>query len=552
MTTTISTFRNDSAGDYDCSIYEYWQRGTVGLDEVTALRFMHKRMTHADCRKGVAHMAATLQSLGVKNGDVVTLCLPNIPVAVCAFYAINYLGAVISVVHPLTPPDALLDTMQRYGSRALLCFDRLFVRQCDVLCKADIDIVAVGAGEYYGPLARGAIRRFNRVPDLRRLLTDVPSRLARVTVYDSRTEVPAAAPHQACGDEVCLLLHSGGTTGVPKTIPVTNHMLNAEAHGIIGLTQTPVVGRSAMLMVLPIFHGFGVAVCMHAMLPFGVCVVLQPAFDPRQSVRLIKRCHVTYLAGVPTMYEKMLSTGRLRGGCARFLQNAYCGGDVLNDQLKEQFDLAMQRAGSTCRLYQGYGLSETVAVCCANSPFAEDRAGTIGRPIQGVQMAIYSEGRRLAVGQRGEICVSGETVMHGYVDDTPEGVLQTHDGRVWLHTGDCGFVDKDGYFHFLGREKRMSVIAGVNVYHQEIEHLAMQVNGVRLAAVTEKNKGGKVSVKLWLVPDLDTNADSVRQQVVALLRRSLTKYCIPREVVIRDSLPLTAMGKVDYRALTAE
>ena len=551
MTTTILTFKNSRPDDYDCSIYEYLQRGVEGLDDKEAIRFMNKSLTHGAMRRAIQHLAAKLASLGVQAGTVVTLCMPNLPVAVNAIYAINSLGAICSVLHPLTPSQSVLAQMARNDSRLLLCFDKLFLVEYKTLCEADIDVLLLSAGEYYPAIARGVIQSVNKVSKRRLSSAIAASTQAKVHVYTSVETLPPVPVVHGKGDDVCLYLHSGGTTGVPKTIPITNRMMNAEAINVINLTVMPEVGRSAMLMVLPIFHGFGIGVCLHAMLPFGVRVVLQATFDPKKSVRIIKRDKITILVGVPTMFEKILATKQFVGNNIRSLCNAYCGGDSMSPELKERFDSACEKAGSTCRLYQGYGLTETVAVCAANSPYFEDRAGSIGKPVVGVEMCVMDEdGQLLPDGARGEICVRGDTVMGGYLDSTPEGVLVETQGKVWLHTGDCGYRDDAGYYHFVGRKKRMSIIAGVNVYHQEIEQLAYAVDGVAAAAVTETTVNGKTCVKLWLTPAEGYSGD-LKQSVLRYLRTQLTKYCVPREVTIVDEMPKTPMGKVDYRALAA-
>ena len=525
-------------------------RGVDGLWDSEAVRFMYKALSQGEMREAIAHLAAKLSSMGVREGSVVTLCMPNLPVAVAAIYAINYLGAVCSVLHPLTPPESVVNQMQVGGSRWLLCFDKLFLVESTTLCQADIDILLLSAGEYFGGLERAIIQAVNKVPQGKLKAKIAASPKANVLVYHSKEKLVEVSPVHGKGGDVCLYLHSGGTTGVPKTIPITNRMMNAEAVNVINLTYAPEVGKTSMLMVLPIFHGFGIGVCLHAMLPFGVRVVLQASFDPKKSVRIIKKDKISILVGVPTMYEKMLATGRFCGKNIRNLQTAYCGGDSMPPELKELFDAACQKAGSSCRLYQGYGLTETVAVCCANTPHVPDRAGSIGKPVVGVEMCVMDEmGAPLADGMKGEICVRGDSVMGGYLDGTPEGVLVESQGKTWLHTGDCGYRDSEGYYHFVGRKKRMSIIAGVNVYHQEIEQLAYQVAGVASAAVTECKIKGKTCVKLWLVPAKGYGED-LKQSVPAYLKKHLTKYCVPREVALVEEMPKTAMGKVDYRALS--
>lgn len=547
----MTSTSNEQQSKYDCSIYSYLRQGTLAIQDAKAVSFMYKHFSYAAFDRHVRHMAATLYALGVREGDVVTLCVPNVPASVAALYAISYLGAVGSILHPLTPPESTLAQMQRLGSRVLVAFDKLYMTQQAVLGKGDIDVLLLSAAAYFSPVEAAVIQCVNRVSHAKLSRIAASSPMARVHLYRSRSAVLEVPMVPRSGQDVSIYLHSGGTTGVPKTIPVTNLMLNAESDAVLSLTQTPVPNKTSMLMVLPIFHGFGVSVCLTSILPGGMSVVLQPAFDPNEMIRLIKRQRVSLVVGVPTMFEKMLATGRFKGRGLRYMQNAYCGGDLLSGELKARFDEAARRAGSPCRLYQGYGLTETVAVCCANNPFVEDRGGSLGKPCYGVEMCVMDEdGNPLADGQRGEICVSGPTVMTGYLEDTPEGVLTSRAGKQWLHTGDCGYRDADGYYYFVGRKKRMSIIAGVNVYHQELEQLAREVEGVASAAVTELVVHGKVSVKLWLVPQ-EGAAEGLDKKVLGYMRSHLTKYCVPRAVAVIDQMPLTPMGKIDYRSLAA-
>ena len=509
--------------------------GLQGLGDIPLLQFDNMRLGAHTFLHRVGHFAAFLHSIGVARGNVVTLCAPNIPMAVAAFYAISYLGAVVGVVHPMSPAQAVTQQMQTTHSRWLVCWDRLCARNAD-------DWVGV---EHIVPLSAAA-------------WLDLPHRLwrrismgagalhgANIHRYHARAAYPPCAEHSADGDAVALYLPSGGTMGMPKTIVVHNAMLNAAAYATVQLGRPLVAGQDAMLMLLPIFHGFGVGVCMHSALSCGVRLVLVPYFRPKALATLLLRAAVTYMAAVPGVYAKLLATGRLHRGLS--LVAAYCGGDVLPPAIKARWDDAMRALDCPCRLYQGYGLAETVAVCCANSPDA-DRAGSIGRPVWGTSLCVCDEaGHVLPAGSVGELCVSGPLVMRGYLDDTPDGVLVRQGDAVWLHTGDLGYCDGDGYFFFTGRKKRISVIGGVNVYHQQLEALALSVPAVQAAAAIECRAQGKPYVRLYLVATPD-GADAVK----ALFATHLTRYAIPRQIRLVSHIPLTPLGKVDYAALQGQ
>ena len=540
------TYKNDTP-DFDCSLYRYLVRGIEDTPQLKVLSFMGKHMRSQEFLSAIRHMAAYLRSVGVQEGDVVTLVMPNLPSAVVAFYAINYAGAIISVLHPLTPAAAILENMRSTGSRHLVCFDKLYPYQHPLLKDTDIHVTLLGAGTYYRGILRWIIDSYNgcTTGHLRHICGKECAK--RVVHYYPSTAVEPLAERAQSGERTVLYLHSGGTTGTPKSIIVTNRMLNSVSLGIIGLTHPLPPGSDTMLMVLPIFHGFGIGVCMHATLPHGIRVVTEPSFRPHHMAHIIRREKVTLLAGVPTMFEKLLATRRIVGRGYSQLRNAYCGGDILDQALKQRFDETMQSVGSPCRLYQGYGLAECVAVCSANSPLVGDISGSIGRPIRGVQMCILDEnGQPAADGVRGEIAIAGDTVMQSYLQPADE-VFAVVDGVRWLKTGDCGYRKGD-VFYYVGRFKRMSIIAGVNVYHQEVEKLASEVEGVVAAAVTERWHKGKCHLVLWL--EADPEDTSLKGRVLAHLSSLLTRYAIPREIKIETQLPRTAVGKIDYRSLS--
>lgn len=534
----------------DQTAYRYLRQGLENHADEPLLTFMGHSLSGRQIDGAIRHMAAFLATeLGVSAEDTVTLCMPNVPAGVIALYAINFLGAVASVLHPLTPATAIVDNMRMTGSRVLIAFDKLFAMQCAALGHADIRIALLGAGEYCHALTRFVRSAYNRClpAKLRRLAADHG---CAIWLYDWRKSyafVPEGARHSK---DDCLILHSGGTTGVAKSIVIGNKALNDSSRGIIGLTHDPVPRQESMLMVLPLFHAFGIGVCLHGVMPYGIRVVLVPAFRPRKIVRLMAAEHITYLAGVPAMYEKMLDTGLLKGRRFAGLINAYCGGDRLDDKLKLRFDRVMQQAGSVCRLYQGYGLTESVSVCCANSPHHPDKLGSIGQPMLGVEMCIMDEqGNTVPDMEHGEIGIAGDTLMSRYWDGDEQDVFWLKEGKRWLRTGDIGYRDEQGYFYFVGRKKRMSVISGVNVYHQEVELYALQVEGVAKAAAVERTVNGKTIVCLWVQAVAGADKENVAQSIRQHLSAHMTKYCVPRYIGFVDSMPQTPMGKVDYQAL---
>ena len=510
--TTTSTF------NYDQSLYDFLKDGLE--KDRPALTFWGKTVKGRELLAYIADFAAFLAGYGVKRGDVVTLVLPNLPVSVVAFYAVSYLGGVISVLHPLTPRDKILSEMDKTGSKVVVAFDKLHF-DWD---PEGVRLLLVGAGAFRSKLfAKGV---------------DIVNRVGKCLSPRYESMKHGFVPHESqTGEDVCLYLHSGGTTGEPKTVVLTCHALNASLPATVGINPPP-TDHECMLMLLPLFHGFGVSVCMHAVLPYGVRIVPVPKFEPKRIARLLRRHHATLLAGVPALYSKLLSVGAFaRKGLS--LTTAYCGGDVLDPAIKREFDRRMQDLGLPCRLYQGWGLAEGVAVCCANSAVWGDKPGSIGRPVEGVDVLVWTGERIADPNEKGELLLAGETLMKGYLEGGERWV--TVDGKRYLATGDVGYRDEDGWLYYVGRNKRMSVFAGVNVYHQEVEQQALALSSVKECAVVETVADGKPCLALYYVGEID------KSDLIAALSRTLNRYQLPRLIVRRAELPKTPTGKVDYR-----
>ena len=486
------------------------------------LSFLGRHVKGRELLAYIADFAAFLVGHGVKRGDVVTLVLPNLPVSVVAFYAVSYLGGIISVLHPTTPREGILASMRKTGSKTVIAFDKLhYDWQTD-----QAQVLLVGAGAFRDKLFAWGVDVHNRVGK------------CRSPRYEWRGGYAPVPSVPQSGEDVCLYLPSGGTTGEPKTVVLTSRALNSSLPATVGINPE-FVREECMLMALPLYHGFGIAVCMHAVLPCGVRVVPVAKFDPKRIARLLVKQKVTLIAGVPTLYARLLSVGAFdaRG---LVLRNAYVGGDRLDPAIKRDFDERMRALGLSCRLYEGWGLAEGVAVCTANSPRWGERSGSIGRPVQGVEVVVVCEGRLAAPLEQGELAIGGDTLMQGYLEGGETWI--DLDGKRYLATGDVGYYDEEGWFYFVGRTKRMTILAGINVYHQEVEREASAIEGVDECVVVERTQEGKPVLCLLYVGS--ATPDAVR----AALSARLNRYQVPKTIEQVQSLPHNALGKVDYRA----
>ncbi len=517
-----------------------------------AMTFQGLSVTYGRFFDDVDKFAAYLAHIGVKKGDSVGLCLPNFPSAVVAFYAIGKLGAIASVLHPLMPAEGLIKALNRTHTKILIYFDRFYFKCRDKLQENNIRVILASATDYLSGIQLLGMRIYNLANDRRiAALPECSKDMPTTKFYRKviKRAYPQAQKARTDGSEVCLYLPSGGTSGEPKIVEITASALNSIASKIFGLTSGTELNKDSMLMVLPIFHGFGIAVCMHTVLSHGLRIVLVPAFRPESINRIIKRDKVTHLAGVPAMYDKLMKCGNFAGNYLKNIKNAYCGGDVLPEEIKERYDSAIARYGGKGRLYQGYGLAEAIAVCCSNSSKGE-KSGSIGRPMEGIRIkAVGEDGRTLAPNQKGELCVAGDTLMKGYYGEEKSECLIDTDGTRWLATGDYGYIDEDGYVFFSGRKKRIIIVSGINVFPLEIEKEVNAMEEIGCSLASRMRLNGKSAVRLYIeLKEGFSLDDKLKAKIVAALKNKFIKYYNPHEI-LETKLPRTPIGKIDYLKL---
>jgi long-chain acyl-CoA synthetase len=371
-----------------------------------------------------------------------------------------------------------------------------------------------------------------------------------------RNASPPIASAARSTDDPAAILFSGGTTGVPKGIVLSNRNLIAE--GMQAAAWAGMTERDAILAILPIFHGFGLGVCVNAAFMAGGKSILVPQFSAEIVARLLRTARPNLLVGVPTLYDALSKDPSLAKADLSCLRACFSGADTLPRPVKERFEALVAARGGKVRLLEGYGLTEAVTAIMA-MPLTEYREGSIGIPFPDMDAAICPLGGidELPPGEEGEICVCGPAVMLGYLDD-PEATAQTlkvhADGRTWLHTGDLGKRDADGFFYFTLRAKRMIKSSGFNVYPTQVEAVLYQhplvadacVIGVPDAAQVERVKA------VVVLKDAAQEGDTTSQALIEFCRERLIKWSCPREIEFRRDLPKTRIGKIDFKALTAE
>lgn len=536
----------------DKSMYRHFADNTAHLsDDNKCISYYGRTLSKGEFFAHCDALADYLRSQGVGKGGNVVLCLPNIPDAIVAFYAINKTGAVVNAVHPLVTGEALRGFVKDMNACAAVLFEEFYPKYAEYLKDLDLPLIIASAADYlpaaYKPFYRlHTAKAAKSVPYGGKVV-----RYRDVIRGKKSCDVQSFDYPEIRGNDIAVYMHSGGTTGAPKTVMLDNSAFNCLAENALALIGgKPVDDRDGMLMVLPIFHTFGLGICMHTTICAGGQVVLMPKFDPKRACKLLRSTSATFISGVPNMFAKMLDSGYFKGKYVRRLKHCYCGGDKLSNSVKERFYNATAAAGNPIRLNEGYGLTEA-GICCVNTP-QNYREGSIGKPFENTRFGIFDDSDKpLPCGSVGNLCISSNTMMTGYYADE-EGTKNAffdYDGAKWVRTGDMGKIDEDGFVYFVDRKKRVIKIAGNNVFPQEIENVVNKVEGVRRSCVVAMTVDGKPQVKLIVQPCEGADRDALKKAVLQEIGEKMLKYAMPRQVEFRDRLPLTQIGKVDYRKL---
>jgi long-chain acyl-CoA synthetase len=514
--------------------------------DAIALEFMGTRIPYWELMQRIDSCAAAFASVGLGQGQAILISMPNTPQGVIAFYAANRLGAVAAMVHPLSTPAEIAQYVATSGARIVLTLDALYDR---VAALDSIDtIILARIPDFLGPVKRVAFR-LTKGRNIRPVPAD-----ARVRWWKDLDAPGEAPPSRGGPDDLAAILFSGGTTSLPKAIALSNR--NFITEGIQASTWVGLSGGHSLLAIMPLFHGFGLGVCVNATLMGGGTSILVPTFTAASVAKLIRSKRPNFLVGVPTLFDALSRDPALAKTDLSCLKAAFSGADTLPRPVKERFEALVAARGGHVRLLEGYGLTEAVSGIMA-MPLDEYREGSIGVPLPDILAAICEPGttRHLAPQTEGEICISGAPVMTGYLGDaqaTGEALRRHDDGRVWLHTGDLGRMDADGFFYFTCRLKRMIKSSGFNVYPAHVEAVLYKHAAVKDACVVGVPDPHQVErVKAFVVAKPGVEAGpALADALIAHCRGELIKWSCPREVEFRETLPTTRLGKIDYRALT--
>ena len=541
---------------FDGSMFEALQKITEKYPNNIAFDFMGRSTTYKTLISRIERCAMALRTIGVRENDRVTIAMPNCPQAVYMFYAINLIGAVANMIHPLSAEKEIEFYLNESKSVTAITLDQFYHKFESIRSNTKVVniIIASVKDELSKPIRYGYMLTEGR--KIKKIPSDAPVirwndflMMSRHCFYNYKVKRGPNDP--------AVILYSGGTTGTNKGIVLTNKNFNALGQQIVAANPMFRPG-DRMLAAMPIFHGFGLGVCIHSMLSQGGRCILIPRFTAKTYAKQMLKYRCNFVAGVPTLYEALLRLPSMEKADLSCLKGVFSGGDSLSVELKKKLDNFLYDHNAVIQIREGYGTTETVTACCLTPPkmFKE---GSIGIPFPDTYIKIVKPDtdEELPYGEEGEILLAGPTVMQEYAGHPEEtaATLRTHeDGLTWVYTGDLGTMDEDGFVYFRGRAKRMIITSGYNVYPGQLENILDAHEFVQMSCVIgvpDPYKMQKVKAFIKLAANVPAN-DETKQKIMDYCRKNIAKYAMPYDIEFRDELPKTLVGKVAYRVLENE
>ena len=529
------------------TLYEVVKDTALTYPKRKSFYFKGKYYSYSFLLKRINQYAASLKSLGFKKNDVITICLPNVPESLYLLYGTNQIGAIANIIHPLMGKNQLEDIMKKVDSKILFILDTRYKDFKYLEDKLNIKVYPISPVSESNLILKEGYKLLNKKD-----LDFVPT--FDTSKFRKAEPLPFNNYHKDYLKD-SIYLHSGGTTGTPKTIALSSSSINTligDAFNILAIDKGEI---AYVLSVLPMFHGFGLSICIHIALAIGGCDMLMPKFSSDETVKLIKKDRCSFIVGIPTLFEALYRNKGFKGKKLENLIECFVGGDFVNQNLLDKFNAKIKENGGMGRLFTGYGLTETVTVCMVNN-FYEHKDGSIGKPLKRVKALVVDQDLNvLPPNKEGEIVVGGPYLMNGYrfdSEDQNDKVFVNITGKKYVRTGDYGYVDEDGFFFFKQRIKRLIKVNGINIFPNDIENVLSKLDFIYESAAigVQDEKRGEM-VKLFVV--LERNSKINKDEAIKIINQTIVDNCSiyakPKEIVFIDSLPKTLIGKIDYKEL---
>ena len=530
--------------------FEYLEYTTSRFDDVYMMQHFGVKYLRSEIFNDISCLAGYFQKVvGLKEGDAYTIFMPTTVQSIIAFYALNKIGAVASFVHPLMGPDYLKEQIENVNSKGVMVLDLLVKDHIATINESGLPCLICNSSDY-----SEGIKGFGcKIGE--GLIKKIFPKYNQPTYYKDALAmkcVPDVVKDN--GDKLAAYLNGGGTTGKSKTILLTSKSINELVWRVSDLDDIHAPGEEAEVIVLPLFHCFGLCIGIHMAMCNSARIIPMMQFDAKIFVKLLKKNRVAGFVGIPLMFQKLVKQKGFDGPHLKHVRVMFCGGDDCPDAFLDEFNSYFEKWGATGRLRQGYGLTETNSVCTTNSN-DDFRRGSVGKALRGVNVEIWDENhKKLPDGEIGEFAISGPTIMEGYLAGTEgdsQGLYTDENGTPWVLSGDLGYRDEDGYFYFSGRKKRLIIISGYNVYPTDIEKVVGDFPEIKECCAVQGWENGRSIVRLYAsLNNKSTDKEVLIAKISDTLESDFSKFYVPRDVIFMDELPQTPLMKIDFMKLT--
>ena len=533
------------------SMYEQVKRSTKLYPKYTAYEYFGKKVNYEHFLEEIDNCAIAFHNLGVKKGDVVTICLPNIPEALICLYALNKQGAIANMIHPLSSSEEIKNSLNSTSSKYLVLLDTFYEKIENIISDTSVKKVIFARAQEHMNIFMRLIINITNIGKLKK--HPINKLYINYHTFIRKYNYGSVFFQPFGRDQAAVIIHSGGTSGKPKNVVIQNRaFILASMQEKIALKR--LVPGDCCLGIMPNFHGFGLSVLMHTPLALGCYTILIPKFDAKKFDVLFKKTKPTCVLGVPTLYEALMNSNNVKNLDLSHLKYIVSGGDILSPSLEERINEYLHNHNCNSHITQGYGLSEALAAVTLAADQVH-KPGSAGIPLCGNHIKIIDPATRktLKYGEVGEIVIHSKAFMSGYLNDEAETntALQVHsDGHIWLHTGDLGYMDEDGFLFYQGRIKRMIITSGYNVYPSHIEEVIESHPAVLECTVVGVPHPYKQEVpKAFIVLKDGFHGLFIKSEIKEYASKHLAKYMLPKEFVFRKKLPRTKLGKIDFIGL---
>ena len=531
------------------SIYSYMFSNNIGNESATALIYLGRRISYRELFLQIEKTEKAFYQLGVQKGDTISVCLPSIPEALYVVYALNRLGAIANMLHPLAGKSELLSLFAEVSSKYVVVLDQTYeIVRGGVSLSEISQMIIVSASDSMPPILRSLYKLKNPATVLGPSAINWKNFLSLGQICSYRQKAQDADLQ----NEPAIIIHTGGTTGTPKGVVLSNLNINAILWEV---KNTMVYSKTdRMLSVLPPFIGYALCNGMLEPLALGMCAILLPKYEPAKIGQYLRKYRPQHMNSIPQYMEDFLNIPAKQD--LSFLRYIASGGDSLSVKLEQQLNELLQRHGTRCRINKGYGCSEMVS-CAAITYETCNAPGSVGIPLVKNNVKVIDIGTQeeLPYEQNGEICFCSPSIMSKYLNnsDATEELIHTHaDGKRWLHTGDIGYVSEDGLIYIVGRMKRILVTAGpdgqpTKMFPDRIENVLLRHPMVEACAAVGKPDHQRIHIPIAFVKTAENAL--IQEELYCICRENLPVYMVPAQIIVVQDLPRTKIGKIDYRAL---